>query len=161
MRLNRYEAREYRKKRMKQVFAGKGLFIYENNSDGDLILPRPTTSGMRAVLARQQFQGDDYYMQMVRTNELRLIKTLISAEEEDMKKKLNEETEAKKKKLNEETEANNQLLLDQPAKFTHEGQVEYVAPQDKLSLNEQAPPTKQNDVLLTEEPLDGLEIDLE
>tara|TARA_Y100000034_G_scaffold121593_1_gene165982 strand:+ start:845 stop:1315 length:471 start_codon:yes stop_codon:yes gene_type:complete len=155
MRLNKYEAKEYRAARMEQVLSGKGLYIYENNSDGDLILPRPTASGMRAVPARQQFQGDDYYMQMVKTNQLRLIKQLVSPQEQEM---------AEQKKLNEGTVAQDQLLLDQPATFTNEGQVEFVAPQAGLPpLTEQVPPTvvEGQDVLLTEEPLDGLEIDIE
>jgi hypothetical protein len=52
------------------------------------------------------------------------------------------------------------LILDQPDKVTHQGTVEHVVVDAPKALNEAAPTVKkpQEDVLITEDPMDGVDI---
>lgn len=145
MRLSKYETRELRAAKMKMALEGHGKYVYENNTGGDLILPKPTSSGQRNISKGQQFQGDDYYMQMVKSNDLRLVRTIQSPQQEQT--------------MNEQ-----KLILDQPETFTDKGQVEFVTPEDGQPLNETPKSEQTNettDVLLNEAPIDGLEIDID
>ena len=67
MKLNKYEAREYRKKKLTRALKGEGLYVYRNTSSGDLMLPKPTATGQRTVIKDAEFQGDNYFMDGVRT----------------------------------------------------------------------------------------------
>lgn len=130
-----------------KVQVGKGYFLYENNTGGTLMLPKATASGIRQIEAPNpripgsgRFQGDDYFMSLVRSNMLRLIKTLRTEEEETM----NEE----------------KLILDQPDTITEAGQVEHVAaPKLKQPLHEgEGDEGEDPVVLLNENPMDDVEI---
>lgn len=61
-------------KRQNSLAAGQGQYIFENNTKGDLILSRPTSTGRKEVGMKEQFLGDNYYFYMVKTGELKLIK---------------------------------------------------------------------------------------
>jgi hypothetical protein len=50
--------------------------VFENNTLGELLLPRPTENGKRSLAPKEQFIGDDYYDSLVRTGHLRKISTL-------------------------------------------------------------------------------------
>lgn len=121
--------------------SGDGQFIFENNTKGDLHLPRATKTGRKIVRKGEQFIGDSYYMQLVKSHELRFIKELIPVGV------VNEDvivTSAPDKKL----------ITEQPPTFTNEGQVEYVTgDQPKLNEGERV---KSSDVLLNEGPIDGI-----
>lgn len=143
--------RKFTKNEKKQVQAenlanalhGEGLYLFENKSQtSEITLPRPTRSGRRAVGPKEQFQGDNYYMQMVRSGELRLIKELQSPAQE------REAMEQKEEKL----------ILDQPETVTNKGKVEQVVdketPEQKLHEGDN---DQQKDVLLNESP-DGFVI---
>lgn len=129
-----------------KVQSGKGYFLYENNTGGTLMLPKATASGVKQIEAVDpnrpgsgRFQGDDYFMSLVRNNMLRLIKTLRTGEEE---------------KMNEE-----KLILDQPDTITEAGQVEHVAaPKPKQPLHESEGEGEGPVVLLNENPMDDVEI---
>jgi len=135
---NRYEKKQMQHDQMVKAMHGEGLYLYENNTDATMTLPRPTSSGLRMIEARKQFQGDNYYMQMVKTGHLRLIKELISP--------------AKQK---EAAMAEEKLILDQPDTVTQKGKVEHVVDQDVpvQKLNE-ADSEEQPEVLLNESPVD-------
>lgn len=137
--LNKYEQRQMNADALRNVQAGTGLYIYRNSSDtADLSLPRPTRTGLRHVRGGEEFQGDDYYMQLVKTGLLRLVKTLQTPEEE-----LNQVNESK-------------LLLEQPSNVTTQGEVEFVVAGEETVLQESTPksgPKKgKKDVLLNESP---------
>ena len=140
---NKYEKKEIRRTNIEKAMSGEGLYLYENNSDGDLTLPRPTKSGIRSVDARQQFQGDNYYMQLVRSGHLRFIKELQSPEEERAIVENAENAE----------NAEEKLILDQPDTITEHGKVEHVVddtvPIQKLDESEDG---QEPDVLLNEAP---------
>jgi hypothetical protein len=134
---NKYEKKEVRAAQLAKALHGEGLYLYENHTKADLTLPRPTPSGVRTVNAGQQFQGDNYYMQLVKTGELRLIKELLSPQQEKENEMVNEE----------------KLVLDQPDRVTAKGKVEQVVdtstptqPMNEEQIDE------ATDVLLNEGP---------
>jgi len=138
---NKYEKKEIRRANIEKAMGGEGLYLYENHSPADLTLPRPTKSGVRLVGSKQQFQGDNYYMQLVRTGHLRLIKELQSPEQERAVVENMENAEEK-------------LILDQPDTITEHGKVEHVVddtvPLKKLDESEDD--AIKPDVLLNETP---------
>ena len=141
MRIHNYtraEQKQNQEKKVAQALAGKGLYVYENKLKADLTLPKPTHSGLRQVKAGAKFQGDDYYLQMVKTGELKLIEVLDRGEPPVME---------------------NKLILDQPEMVTTEGTVELVQKQNakKKKLKESVSNEKTDPVLLVEEPTGHLE----
>lgn len=148
--MNRQEKLAMQRMKAVQNSQGKGLYIYENNIKGDLDLPKipnkilingiwVENKKQRMVQAKQQFEGDDYFMQLVRTNQCRLIKEIKSPEKENMEKK---------------------LILDQPETVSVKGKVEHVIVQAQKTLKE-TNSNKKEEILLTEDPIDGVEIILE
>ena len=157
-RLNRYERREMQAEKLKQDMGGSGVYIYENNTDGDLKLPKPTESGIRTVGPRKRFQGDSYFMSWVGhpMNLLKYIETVVP--------KMTPEEKKAHEKLLEENALNTQqkqLILDQPDTITTAGKIErVVVSPDAKPLNDTTNPVVKQitDVLLNEDPLDGVEI---
>jgi len=135
--MTRFEKSEMRSQKLDEALAGNGLYLYENRSNAaDLTLPKPTKSGRRVIGPKEQFQGDSYFMQLVRTGNLRLIKELQSPQQEaSMEEK---------------------LILDQPSTVTSEGVVEQVVqPTPKRQLQENKGKSKnQTEVLINESPVD-------
>ena len=148
MRLNKYEARALRAERKKKVTSGKGLFVYQNNTKGSLNLPKPTASGMKIVPPGGFFQGDDYYMCLLKNNQIKLVKTITPAKEEEMKG------------IQENSQKAEKLILDQPDVVNEEGKIEQVVtPKGKIQRNEKN--LNKSEKLLTEDPIDGIDIILE
>lgn len=144
------EKKEIQKTKLVNNMSGTGIYIYENNTDGDLNLPKPTISGTRTIGPRKRFQGDSYYMKWVGSpmNLLRLI-------EEVVPQSINT-NESKENVMNEK-----KLLLDQPDTVTTKGRVEHVVSEDTpvQTLNDTTDlDAKKPEVLLNESPIDGLEI---
>lgn len=147
-----------REAKLKMDLHGDGVYLFENNTSGDLLLPKPANNGRRSVAHKGQFQGDSYFMKMVKTNELKLIKTIVPIVPAVKTSTIVESGD--KKMLNE-----NKLILDQPEKFTSEGHVEHVSVSKdpkKQKLNESKPSKnekeKEKDTLITEDPMSGVEI---
>lgn len=148
--LNRQEKRELRQKRTAATYAGSGLFVFENNTDGDLTLPKPAADGRRVVGPRGQFQGDSYFHGWVKPpmNLLKFIKEIMPKEQ----------------KIMENNQMSEKLILDQPDQVTTTGTVEHVVenPQQPQPINDTTnipqQPKTDNEVLLNEDPLSGVEI---
>lgn len=121
---------------------GYGLYEYQNRLAASLTLPKFASDGKtKYIPAGGTFQGDDYFMFMV-PSELRVKQIIIPADEE------------RKKEIME----NQKLILDQPETVTNEGVVERVVVGD-LPLNENDPQTgKKKEVLINEDPIDGVKI---
>jgi hypothetical protein len=152
-RLNRLERREFQKQKLAQNLAGTGLYVYENNTSGTLKLPKATDSGKRVVAPKEQFQGDSYFMSLVKppNNLLKLVRVITQDLPENQTQTLVESN------MNEQ-----KLILDQPDRVTSEGTVEQVvvkqpAPQ-KLNDSVEKKQAQPKEVLLTEDPMDGIEI---
>lgn len=142
---NKYEKKEVQKEILANALHGEGMYLFENNTKADLGLPRPTRSGIRSVGPKQQFQGDNYYMQMVKQGHLRLIKVLQTPEEE------------RAAELKEATMQTEKLILDQPDTITEHGKIEHVVASPVRKLDESGDQA-QPDILLNESPDDGFVI---
>ncbi len=154
MRLSKYEKNMLRAQKRKAALEGTGLFIFRNNTSGELHLPRPTKSGLKRVPVKEEFQGDDYYMFMVRNNELRLVRQLEPTDLQKQQAQLAEQTKQ------EHNTMQDKLIVEQPPTVTTEGTEEVtVTTPEKQKLNETQPADgKPGDVLLNDNPLDGIEI---
>jgi hypothetical protein len=144
MKLNKHEAREYRKRKKAFDLRGEGLYVYRNaSSDADLMLPKPAANNVRVVGPLQEFQGDNYFMQLVESNQARLVRVLMTPEQEK------------------DTKMEEKLILDQPDIITEAGKVEHVVAEPEKPLNETPvnDPPLQEEVLLNEDPLDGVVMD--
>ncbi len=144
--ITRQEKKEIQKNKFLNNMSGTGIYIYENNTDGDLNLPKPTASGTSTIGPRKRFQGDSYYMSWVGSpmNLLRLIEEVVP------------KNENKENSMNE-----NKLILDQPDTVTVRGKVEHVVSNETpvQNLNDTTDPTeKKSEILLNESPIEGLEI---
>ena len=152
---------------------GKGLYVYQNNTSGDLFLPRATKSGVTRVGYKEEFQGDDYYMFMLGTGELRLTRIIEqppTAQAQAQAQALNEAREIQMEDRKNVAGTGqpvcqyheDKLITEQPPVVTNEGTVEFVAqkPEDKKrKLHENRPyQLPADDVLLNENPLEGIEI---
>ncbi len=63
--------------------AGDGNYVFQNNTNGEFYLPRPTKQNVRKVGRDQQFVGDSYYFGLVKTGELKLVKEVHDHKETD------------------------------------------------------------------------------
>jgi len=125
------------------AMAGDGMYIYQNITGAHLILPRPTKAGRRSVGPREKFVGDSYYKMM---KELACLQEVTAPiQEQEVNAPMQEQ----------------KLIIEQPPTVTHEGQVEYVQKQPDqkpLTEDEKKKQEKQEDILLTESPLEGIRI---
>jgi hypothetical protein len=149
IKLNKYEKRKMYEEKLKNSLSGSGVYIYENNTDGDLSLPKLTTQGIKSIGPRKRFEGDSYYMKWVGSpmNLLKLIEEV--SPQNIVENKENEMREEKK------------LILDQPETINRQGQIEHVV-DDQVgdqNLNDGTEvESKKPDILLNESPVDGVEI---
>ena len=147
MRYNRHERKLHKEAAVAEAMSGSGLYIYENRNEiGDLTLPKPTKTGMRIIGPKGKFQGDDYYMQYVRSGILRLIEILEPPVSNDTPV--------------EEVIVEQKLILDQPETVTASGQVEHVVenPAKVLSEDTGKKKAKKSPVLLNEGPVGSVEL---
>jgi hypothetical protein len=139
---NKYEKKANQHQHLVDSLKGSGKYRYQNSSNNaELTLPRPTASGLRKVGPGAKFLGDDYYMQLVRTGELRLIEVLQTPEQE-------------KAVMDQE-----KLILEQPETVTVAGPVEQVVvqkspPRAKPLRETQSAPSPEAPALLNEGPAD-------
>ena len=151
-RMNRHERREMQATRLATSLGGSGIYVYENNTDGDLKLPKATASGLRVIGPRKRFQGDSYFMKWVGhpMNLLRFIEEIVP-----------KGAPANQETIKEGTMPTEKLILDQPDTVTTKGKIEHVvetAPKAMPINDAVAPAQSLPEVLLTENPLDGVEI---
>ena len=134
-RFTKYERSEYRKEQLRMAMHGEGKYLFQNNTRGSLELPKPPLEGSKIIPPNGKFLGDNYFMQMVRTNDLKLL--------EEIEKPMSEK-----------------LITEQPPVVTAGGTVEFVQqPAGLKKLNETPTEAKpQQDVLINEDPLGGVVI---
>lgn len=112
----------------------EGLYIFQNITGADLMLPRPTTAGRTRVGPREKFIGDSYYKTMREVVCLQEVQAPMQEQK---------------------------LITEQPPIVTSEGKVEFVQQQPEqkpLTEDEKKKQDKQPEVLLNESPLDGIRI---
>jgi hypothetical protein len=141
---------ERRKKAHEEHFGGAGRYIFENNTSGDLQLPKPAANGNRWVKKDGQFTGDSYFLKLI-PSQLKLVSVIVDANQN----------------VNESTGST--LLLDQPDTITTIGKVEHVESQEDTQLNDSTENKNEHEgncscetcsdqVLLNEDPMDGVDI---
>lgn len=145
-----------RNKQMKEnMYKGYGIYVFENNTNADLMLPKPTLSNQKIVPRKGKFRGDSFFMSMVKNNALKLVE-VIQSEEEALK--INEQN------INREGDnMQNKLILDQPAMVTTQGTIEHVQvgkccntnKNENLNVSEEE---QNKNVLLVEDPIGTIEI---
>jgi len=145
--ISRADKKINQKNKFIRDMSGSGVFVYENNTDADLNLPKPTSTGTRTIGPRKRFQGDSYYLTWVGSpmNLLRFIEEIVP--KDNPLKTLNE---SETNKMND-----NKLILDQPETVTSQGQVEHVVVNESP---DQDSSEKKTEILLNESPIEGLEI---
>lgn len=121
-------------------FSGSGHYIYENKTTGYLTLPKPARDGRKVIPPSGRFEGDSYFMSLVRHphNLLKYVEEVKQEEKVSEKK----------------------LILDQPDMVTAKGTVEHVVDDSTQiqRMNDSVENGKKPDVLLNESPVDGVEI---
>jgi hypothetical protein len=144
--------RDYGKKRRQRMenllankaasLAGEGLFLFQNNTLGELILPKPPFGSSNTTIAKGAiFKGDSYFLSLVRTADLKF---------------LGEATQEDTKIMKEE-----KLILEQPPTVTPKGSVEHFVEKPetkKKKLSESDDPNPEPAILLTEDPVGGIVI---
>lgn len=138
---NRLQRDLDRRERVANALQGEGLYIWKNNTKGDLYLPKPSKEGMKVIPAGCQFTGDSYFEKMMKTNEVVQIRTI-----------------QERNVMSEE-----KLILDQPDFVTSKGKLEHVITQATPKKEEVKPVegTTTQETLLTDDAMDGVEIILE
>lgn len=149
---NKYEKQEVRAQQLENALHGEGLYLFRNNTNADLTLPRPTKSGLRVIGPGKEFQGDNYYMQLVKSGFCRLVKELQSPQQQQQQQQLNEAAIMEEK-----------LILDQPDMITEQGKVEHVVQKNPpvQKLNETGKNSKGKEdspMLLNEDSTEGFVI---
>ena len=146
--IDKFTLREMKRQKREDALKGDGEYLFVNNTRGELtLLKKPIKSPIPMhpclIPMGQTFVGDSYFLNMMKTGEIRLIEVLKPAE--------NERTGIMEEK---------KLILDQPSRFTNAGQTEHVAPTEgPKTLIENKPAAKPAvDKLITEDPLEGVEI---
>lgn len=148
--LRNLEKMNLKNQKREQALQGEGRYIFKNNTSGTLTLPKPaskildkdgnsvTRRDMSFILHNEKFEGDSYFMSMVKSHDLIYVEKCVTEEEMPDKK----------------------LILDQPDQITEHGKVEHVIP-DQPVENLTEDQKEEKEVLLTEDPMDGIEIILE
>jgi hypothetical protein len=135
--LSKYERASLRQEKLKAAMAGSGRYLFKNNTSGELELPKmPLEGTKRKVGKNEEFIGDSYFLQMLKTNDLKLIRII---EDKDLPM--------------------DKLITEQPPVVTQDGKVEFVINDPKKKkINEETDAEKQKNVLLTEDPMGGIVI---
>jgi hypothetical protein len=135
-RSNRIDRTNHRREQQEKALGGSGRYVFQNNTTGDLALPKPAEDGRKAIPPKSKsaegskFIGDSYFLKMVP-------QILVLVEDLTVK--------------------NEKLITEQPPTVTTVGRVEYVVEKKEQKLNE-SKPGKLEDVLLTEDPKGGIVI---
>jgi hypothetical protein len=142
VKVNKYTLREMKRQKRADALKGDGEYLFVNNTRGDLTLEKPPIKGRNPVPPGQTFVGDSYFLKLMKIGDVRLIETLKPAE-------------CERRNMPDQ-----KLILDQPNRFTNQGQTEHVVPEDKgvKPLLENQPHKPAVDKLITEDPLEGVEI---
>lgn len=145
--INKKLRTENKKRKLEQSQFGEGLFLFKNNNNASLQLPKISSDGKRWVHANETWEGDSFFLSMI-PKEAILIKTIKSPNQHREENKMNE----------------NKLLLDQPDQVTEEGTLEHVVSVEKVEINENKKSQTQkrkSKKLITEDPVGDMTIIIE
>jgi hypothetical protein len=160
-RITRIQKKAEQRQQMQYVLHGDGEYVFRNHRKSSLLLPKPARDingqAIKEVGPGQEFVGDSYFRQMVRNGEATEVRTIREPQQPKAETKENPVSE--------------KLILDQPERVTTAGTTEQVLVSERETdccggkckpkkINEQIPGVQHHvgDVLLNEDPLDGVEI---
>jgi hypothetical protein len=159
--MSKLEAVAAQRAKREYYLHGEGLYVYRNRTNGTLNLPKPTKSGLVEVAIGGEWEGDNYYMFLVRNNMAALVRTISDPViQEVVLEPVVEESVITEGKEN----MQNKLILDQPECVTSEGKVEHVIVEPKNKTKEKVAKQKTSkfdenkEILLNDDPLDGVQI---
>ena len=140
------------KEKRENMFKGFGIYVFQNNTNADLMLSKAALGGQKMIPPNAKFRGDSYFLSLVGSKSLKLLE-IIQSEEEFLK--IQDES------INKEgDDMQNKLLLEQPDIVTDNGKVEHVqvgtCPASLAKINEEEE-LKKN-VLLVEDPIGSIAI---
>ena len=140
----KYEKKQHREAKLAADMAGTGLFVYQNNTGGDLILAKTGSDGTKKLAKGATFQGDSYFKQWVGPplNTLRFISIVTESDNNKIV------TEAELAVFKGEPMPEPKLIIDQPDRVLEQ-------PKENKETTESK---ESEEMLLTEEPMDGVEI---
>lgn len=170
----KYKKKKRKILKAKESMLGHGNYLYENNTDADLSLPKPSKDGQTLIGPRQRFYGDSYFLTLVKPPYilLRLIEEVVETipneknnnnieiKESEVNENKNFDKKVKKKpkkRINNNKSSKKgikmkeKLILDQPDVITQVGKVENV-------LNSEENIENLEEKLLTENPMGDIEI---
>lgn len=134
--MSKYDKANFRQEKLRAAMAGAGKYLFKNNTSGELDLPKDPLVGSKKIPKNGEFLGDSYFLQMLKTNDLRLVR-IIEDKDAPMEK----------------------LITEQPPVVTDAGKVEFVINDPKKKkLNEEGDVEKKKQILLTEDPMGGVVI---
>lgn len=146
--LNKIEKRDINLKRVKNNLIGSGIYIYENNTNSDLALPKPAINGQMSIAPKKRFEGDSYFLSLVGhpNHLLRLIEEITPKDGLAIVHNIKENNMSQ------------QLILDQPDSITTNGKIERVVTDPCKVINDSQQSIESPEILLNESPIEGLEI---
>lgn len=161
--MSKLEAVAAQRAKREYYLHGEGLYVYRNRTNGTLNLPKPTKSGLVEVAIGGEWEGDNYYMFLVRNNMAALVRTISDPVVQEV---VVPETIVIEESVITEGKENmqNKLILDQPECVTSEGKVEHVIVEPKNKTKEKVTKQKSSkfdenkEILLNDDPLDGVQI---
>lgn len=153
-RLKQRGAEALQKKRQKDLCQqqSKDLFTFRNSTKATLILPTTSADGKDYIEPGKTWKGDERFMDLVARHEATLVDAPVVNESVEVPQK-SKKAKGEKKPMSEE-----KLILDQPEEVTVEGTVEHVKSGRGKKSKKNESTEGQNDVLLVEDPLQGVEI---
>lgn len=154
---------------------GTHLYTFENHRNHDLSLPRRSYDGKTLIPPRGQFKGDEYFLMLQKSGQIRLVSSEpfvkpqpaacapVVQQPAACVATVQQATENVQVITETKQETNmEKLILDQPDRVTTQGHTEQVACNQPKKINDAAEinsKAKQNgEILLTENPLDGVDI---
>ena len=141
---------------------GDHIYLFENHRNHDLSLPRRSFDGKTLIPPRGRFKGDEYFLMLQKSGQVRLVSSepyikSVPAPAVVTEQKAAEKVEVIKENTQETTME--KLILDQPDRVTVQGHTEHVVKNQPKNLNDNNnTEAKNGEVLLTENPLDGIDI---
>lgn len=144
--MNKIETIAAQRTRRAHYQQGKGLYEYRNTTTGTLGLPKPILINgqeCKEIPYRGTWQGDDYFMLLVKGGMAAHVRTIIDPNQKE------------EVKMEEE-----KLILDQPPVTTSNGVVEQivVTDQKKKTVKPKSTKLEESEVLLNDDAMDGVQI---
>lgn len=135
--------RQLQDRQIDKAKESKKLYMYQNITTRDVILPRPTHSGRTVVGGREKFVGGECYKQV---SELMCLNEILAAEKEKPEVLL-ENTVVKVEESKGEVivaDKKEQILLTEiPEIYKEEGKVEYVMKSDNEQILQESDDKKE------------------